>query len=147
MSDPSDEQALRPLHALLGAWSLELRHPAFTDTVVAGEASFEWLEGERFLLQRSTNEHPDFPDSLSVIGVTDGEQSMHYFDSRGVFRIYLWSFDDDGRWRISRDDPGFSQRFRGSFEDGDNTLAGRWQLSRDNDTWDDDLEITYRRTA
>ncbi|MGH2837694.1 MAG: hypothetical protein ACRDJY_05005 [Thermoleophilaceae bacterium] len=46
---------------------------------------------------------------------------------------------------IVGDAPGFSQRFAGRFaEDGD-TISGVFELSRDDETWDDDLEITYRR--
>jgi hypothetical protein len=55
------------------------------DTVVPGRITVEWLEGENFLLHRARNDHPDFPDSISVIG--DSEEgadslTMHYFDSR-----------------------------------------------------------------
>jgi hypothetical protein len=40
--------------------------------------------------------------------------------------------------------PWFSQ-FTGSFADGGDTIASRWQLCRDDIHWDDDLPITYRR--
>ena len=53
----------------------------------------------------------------------------------------------DGVLRISRDAPGFSQRFEGTFADDGDTLEGVWELSRDDSTWDDDLRITYRRAA
>ena len=146
MSEHAQQSTLEPLQALVGEWTLELTHPAFEGTVVSGRCTFEWLEGESFLLQRSRNDPPDFPDSLGVIGVPEGELSMHYFDSRGVFRVYGMRFDD-GVWKIWRDEPGFSQRFSGSFgEDGD-TISGQWQLSRDDETWDDDLAVTSRRVA
>jgi hypothetical protein len=38
-----------------------------------------------------------------------------------------------------------SQRFSGTFEDEGDTIAGLWSLSRDNTTWDDDVQITFRR--
>jgi hypothetical protein len=53
---------------------------------------------------------------------------------------------DDG-WEIARDAPEFSQRLIVKFEDDDNAMAGRSKLSRDDKTWQDDLEITYRRAA
>jgi hypothetical protein len=97
-----------------------------------------------FVIQRSEANHPDFPDSISVIGPVDERLAMYYFDSRGVHRVYEMSFDDEVL-RIWRDAPSFSQRFEGRLTDDAYTLAGVWKLSRDDRTWDDDLEITYRR--
>ena len=102
------------------------------DTVVRGRASYEWLEGGRFLIQRAVNEHPDFPDSLAVIGVMEGEDdlSMHYFDSRGVHRVYAIGFD--GReLTLERDAPGFAQRGSAKLSEDRSTLAGVWQLNED----------------
>jgi hypothetical protein len=137
---------LEPLTALVGSWTIEATHPAFPSTLVGGQADFEWLEGERFLLQRSRTDHPEFPDSLIVFGADENELAMHYFDSRGVHRVYGVSFVD-GVWRMWRHAPGFSQRFNGTFEDDGDTIAGLWRLSRDDATWDDDLQITFRRKA
>ena len=63
--------------------------------MVRGRTTFEWLEGGRFLIQRAVNDHPDFPDSICVIGVMEGDDdlSMQYFDSRGVHRVYAIGFD------------------------------------------------------
>jgi hypothetical protein len=52
---------------------------------------------------------------------------------------------DGGVLRIWRDHPGSSQRFTGTFEDAGDTIAGLWELSRDGESWDDDLAITFRR--
>ena len=128
------------LNALVGTWTGEARHPAFPGVTVPVRATFEWLEGEHFLIWRWRMDHPDFPDSLSVIG--SGE--LHYFDSRGVQRVYEVAVS--GReWRMSRDAPGFSQRFAGTLSDDGDTLSGLWRLSRDGETWEDDLEIVFRR--
>jgi hypothetical protein len=134
------------LNAFVGRWTTEATHPAIPGTVVHGEAVFEWLEGEKFLINHSRNEHADFPDSISVIGTVDERMAMYYFDSRGVHRVYEMSLDEDG-WRVWRDAPGFSQRLEGRFADDGNSLTGLWKLSRDDSTWDDDLEITYRRVS
>ncbi|MEO8577436.1 MAG: hypothetical protein ABI556_12070 [Gemmatimonadales bacterium] len=64
--------------------------------------------------------------------------------SRGVFRIYESAIDDIS-WPWWRGAPGFSQRFTGTLADGNSTIAGLSQLSRDNVHWDDDPKITYRR--
>ncbi|HTU60328.1 MAG TPA: hypothetical protein VMF89_17880, partial [Polyangiales bacterium] len=122
----------------------------------------EWLEGQSFLIHRARSDHPDFPDSISIIGATDQDRvdektrevaassqsklTMHYFDSRGVFRVYEVSADAE-TLRFARLAPGFSQRFTGTFADGGDSLVGRWQVSTDDKSWDDDLRITYRRSA
>jgi hypothetical protein len=136
---------LEALNALVGQWTTEATHPSFQGTVVQGRVEVEWLEGEQFLIHRAWSDHPDFPDSISVIGVTE-ELSMHYFDSRGVHRVYRVGASE-AEWRIWRDAPGFSQRFTGRFSDGGDTLSGVWELSQDDSTWADDLEITYRRAG
>jgi hypothetical protein len=154
------EPRLEPLNRLVGRWTTESTHPMVPGIVVHGTATIEWLEGERFLMQRAHMDHPDFPNSTAIIGFTDrdrvdhatggaapaGERplSMHYYDSRGVFRAMQASIDDES-WRIWRNDPGFSQRFTGTFADGGDTIVGRWQLCEDDVHWNDDLQITYRR--
>jgi hypothetical protein len=141
---------------LVGSWSTEATHPTVPGTTVSGGAEVQWLEGEQFLIFRAHNDHPDFPDSISIIGETDGLR-WHYFDSRGVHRIYEMRVTDDS-WEIGRDAagrdepeigrgaPAFSQRLTVTFEDDDNTMAGRSKISYDNETWQDDLQITYRRS-
>jgi hypothetical protein len=129
---------------LVGAWMTEATHPAVPGTTVTGTADVQWLEGERFLIFRSHNDHPDFPDSISILGDTDGLR-WHYFDSRGVHRILELRVTDDG-WELARDAPEFSQRLTVTFEDDDTTMEGLAKLSSDNETWQDDLQITYRRS-
>ena len=128
--------------ALVGDWTTEMTHPSMPGTVVHGKSVFELLEGEKFLIQRSRTDHPDFPDSLSVIGEFDDGTQMHYYDSRGVYRVYEASMSDDVL-RFSRDEPGFAQRFEGAVDD--NSITGLWKLCRDGENWADDLAITYRR--
>jgi hypothetical protein len=60
------------LEAWVGEWETEATHPMLPDTVVPGRITVEWLEGEKFLLHRARNDHPDLPDSISVIGDTRG---------------------------------------------------------------------------
>jgi hypothetical protein len=131
---------------LVGAWTFEATHPMFPSTVVHGRMTYEWLEGERFLVQRSSNDHPDFPDSLSVIGFAEDELTVHYFDSRGVFRIYRIAMEGE-TLRMWRDEPGFSQRIEGTLSGDGSTLTLVGQLSRDDETWEDDLATTFTRAA
>lgn len=160
MPDTS-EPALKPLERLVGSWSTEATHPALPGVVVHGTVRVEWLEGERFLIHRARTDHPDFPDSISIIGFTERDRvdagasalsaahdnqplCMHYFDSRGVFRVYGVSFGAES-WRIWRNAPGFSQRFSGTLAQSGRTILGRWQSCEDDVHWQDDLQITYHR--
>src|SRR4029453_5347338 len=98
--------------------------------------------------QRAANEHPDFPDSLSVIGVMEGESdlSMQYFDSRGVHRVYAVAFD--GReLTLTRDEPGFAQRLSATLSDDGSTFEGVWQLNQDDQGYRADLAFTFRRAS
>ena len=149
---------LKLLDQLLGHWITEATHPAMPGVVVHGTADVEWLEGQKFLIVRSRTDHPDFPDAISVIGHMDQDRAdekeeaipedspmrMHYFDSRGVFRIQETSIDNES-WKWWRIVHGFSQRFTGTFKDGGNTIDGISQLRRDDVNWVDDLKITYHR--
>jgi hypothetical protein len=130
---------------LVGRWATEATHRALPGTVVSGQATFEWLEDQRFLIQRSHYDHPELPDAIAVIGIIDGKPSMHYFDPRGVHRVFAVDITAD-TWRFWNDAPGFSQRFTGTFSDGDDAINGDVELSRDDGaTWEHDLAITYRR--
>ena len=115
---------------------------------IRGTSTFEWLDGQRFVIWRSHYDHPQIPDAITIIGVTDGQLSMHYFDQRGVYRVYAASLDQ-AEWRYWRDAaaPDFSQRFTGTFSDDGNTITGRGQLSQDGSTWEDDLALNYQRVA
>ena len=152
---------LEPLDRLVGTWDTEGTHPAFPGVLVRGTVTVEWLEGKSFLIHRGHVDHPDFPDSISIIGLTDQDRvhkasaaahavadgrqlSLHYYDSRGVFRLFDASADDQS-WRFWRNAPGFSQRFTGTFADGGDVIVGVTQLCEDDVTWKDDLLITYRR--
>ena len=151
------DPALQSLDRLVGDWTTEATHPAMPGVIVRGSVTVEWLEGERFLIHRARTDHPDFPDSISLIGMTGHDRvdarsdssnastlHMHYYDSRGVFRAFEASVSNQA-WRYWRHAPGFSQRFTGAFSDDGNTIVGRSELCRDDVHWVDDLQITYRR--
>jgi hypothetical protein len=146
MDEPDITAKLEPFQALIGEWAIEMTHPMVADTIVRGRAIYEWLEGGRFLVQRAVNEHPDFPDSLCVIGVMEGEEdiSMQYFDSRGVHRVYAIGFDGT-ELTLKRDAPGFAQRARAKLSDDGTVLSGVWQLNEGDRGYRDDLAFTYRR--
>jgi hypothetical protein len=146
MEQEARSPELEAFDPLVGNWAQKATHPMVPGTVVSGLMSYEWLEGRRFLIQRSSMEHPEFPDSISVIGSIDSEDGLasHYFDSRGVFRVYRTTMEGD-TMRLWRDAPGFSQRLEAKLGDGGSTLSGVWQLSRDGETWNDDLAVAWTR--
>ncbi len=110
--------------------------------------TFEWLAGRRFLIQRWEVDHPGAPDGIAIIGVDPGTGALrqHYFDSRGVARVYEMTFSDKV-WTLERlaAAPDFSQRFSGTLDDDGNTIAGVWQHLSDGADWQDDFALTYTR--
>jgi hypothetical protein len=138
------DPALEPFDALIGTWATEATHPMLPGVVVPGSITFEWLEGGRFLVQRSRNEHELFPDAICVTGAPEAGEGlvMEYFDSRGVRRTYGISLED-GVLRMWREAPGFDQRF--SAQLGHDGFEGVHQLAETPGDWKDDLKVTYRR--
>ena len=124
--------------ALIGSWATEATHPMLDGVVVPGRTTYEWLEGGKFLIQRSSNDHQQFPDSISVIGGGVKE----YFDSRGVRRTYGISLED-GVLREWGEFPEFAQRYEATI--GPDAFEGLWQMARTPGDWRDDLRVTYRR--
>jgi hypothetical protein len=131
---------------LVGSWNTQGSHPLLPGEDITGQATFEWLDGHKFLIWRSHYEHPQIPDAIAVIGSIDDQLLMHYFDFRGIHRVYEVAFDDN-QWRYWRDDPGFQQSFTATFSDDGDTMAGQGRMNRDDAGWEDDLALTYRRST
>jgi len=149
MTAPRDASALEPL---IGSWSLHVDLPGADIPEVPARATFEWLFGRAFVLQTDTVEHPDAPDGHIVIApdpARPGGFLQHYFDSRGVVRIYEMSFD--GReWVLLRQKADFSplhfaQRYVGRVSDDGDTIDGQWEIDEDGSGWRTDFRLTYHR--
>ena len=124
------------LDALVGTWEIRT---SYTE-VPPGRVEFEWALDGAFLLGRSTMEKP-FPNGLMVMTPT----LQHYFDSRGVTRLYEMSIDG-GTWTLTRDDPDpFPQRFTGTFSPDGQTIDGVWE--KQDPDWQVDFTGTYTRIA
>jgi len=136
---------MESLEALVGEWTVEVVMPG-GDDVLPGEMSVEWLEGGGYLIQRSTMEDPRFPRAVTVIGPDrSGEMIVqHYFDSRGVARVYEITLEN-GVLELSRDDEDFAQRFTGRFTDDGSAIEGAWERTEPDGTWVHDFDTTYRR--
>jgi hypothetical protein len=138
--------ALEPFHVLIGSWSTTGTHGQDPDTILHGNTSFEWLENGAFLLMRSEIDDPRFPSTIAIIGSDDaeGEYYMLTFDERGVSRKYEVSLHDNV-WKWWRNAPGFLQRYEGTIEDGGSSIVTKGELSKDGQSWQKDLDLTYKR--
>jgi hypothetical protein len=138
---------IRRLEALLGEWSIEATFPSAPPSGPIGRVVFEWMVGERFLVERWAVDVPEAPDGLAIIGFDDDRELylQHYFDSRGVARVYEMSLGDR-IWRLWRDAPGFSQRFAGAFSDDGDVIEGQWEISEDGERWRHDFDLRYTRS-
>jgi hypothetical protein len=108
-SDARDARTrtLERLSPLIGEWSLETS--VAPPGAVRARSVVEWGPGRRLLLQRTEIDHPDAPDGLWVIAAeSDGDRyNGHYFDSRGIVRLYAMTFDG-GMWTLLREAPDFT---------------------------------------
>lgn len=155
----SSGEPLEALEPLVGEWSMvpELRDISSELATAAAQVrdagapvSFEWLAGRRFLIQRWEVPVPEAPDGIAIIGADperEGGYRQHYFDSRGVARVYRMSFEDQV-WKLWREQPDlspldFSQRFTGTLSDDGKTIDGAWEICHDGKTWELDFRLTY----
>jgi hypothetical protein len=156
MEQDAEDPAIRRLAALVGEWSMV---PEFDEAPQADSGArvhFEWMPGNRFLLQRweiPALDPREMPASgIAVIGAdpeSPGNFLQHYFDSRGVARVYKMSFRE-GVWKLWRDSPDFSpldfsQRYTGTLSDDGQTISGAWEICHDGTTWEHDFDLTYTK--
>jgi hypothetical protein len=146
MDQPTAEEALKELEPLLGEWALDARSPDGEPWPGEARASFEWYESRAHLVARSTVDLPAAPDTISIIGcdAANGTYFQLYSDDRGVCRVFQMSIGD-GEWRLWREGAPFPQRFTGRFEDGGNTIMGRWEKAEDGTKYETDFDLIYRR--
>jgi hypothetical protein len=144
-----DEHSKR-LEPFLGEWTMQVAFPG-ASPLTGGRVVFEWMAGERFLIERWDVPVPEAPDGLAIIGFDEGRGTFlqHYFDSRGIARVYEMSLED-GVWKLWRDSPDFSpldfaQRYTGTFSDDGKSIVGRWEIAHDGSTWEHDFDLTYIR--
>ena len=153
MADQAKETAgkLRPF---IGEWALEMV-PAGGEPSgdVGARASFEWLPGEQWLIQRWTVPIPEAPDGIAIIGYDQGRGTLlqHYFDSRGVARVYEMTLEN-GVWTLERTKGDFSpyefaQRFEGRFSEDGKRIEGTWLIAEDEQNYKKDFDLNYIRVS
>jgi hypothetical protein len=151
MEEDERSDRLERLDVLVGQWRIEVpAWPLPPELADAARTSFEWTLGGAFLLQRSSVPVPEAPDGLSLMVPDAGDGYIqHYFDSRGIARIYAMAFD--GReWTLERHSADvspltFHQRWLATFSADRDTIQGRWEKSPDGRDWELDFELTYHR--
>jgi hypothetical protein len=139
---------IEALEPLIGDWTLE----ASFENAEPGRATFEWALDRQFVIERS--EAPDpAPNGLVIMAWDEGRGGylQHYFDSRGVVRLYDMTFQN-GVWTLTRTKPdftplSFSQRYIGTLSEDGKTIAGQWEASDDGTAWKLDFELKYTRVG
>jgi hypothetical protein len=146
-------EALERLDVFVGEWVLEAPFPG------EGRSRFEWGVGRQFLLQRTEVSVPQAPSSLAIVAadLQTGAYTQHYYDSRGVVRLYAMTLGD-GVWTLTREAADFTplefqQRYQGTFSADGNTISGAWEKRSPGGgagvggQWEHDFGLTYHRVA
>ena len=127
------------LDRLLGSWALTMQH-AELPGLVSGRQRYERVLDDAFLILRWSYDLRDFPDAIAMLN----DSECHYFDVRGVIRVFDFAIDDAG-WSMVRIDDEFSQRFVGRFR-GTDTIDCVGERSGDRGaTWQHDFTMELRR--
>jgi hypothetical protein len=108
-------ETLARLGVFVGEWVLEARFPGgeaapsiAKEDGAQARSQFEWALDGQFLLQRTEVPVPEAPDSLTIVSVDleTGAYTQHYYDSRGVVRLYAMTFAG-GVWTLTRESADF----------------------------------------
>jgi hypothetical protein len=127
------------LDALIGAWNITMQHVAMGQPV-AGHQRYERVLDQAFVMLHWTFDHQEFPDALALLD----ERTFHYFDVRGVTRVFDFEIGTLG-WVMTRRGDDFWQRCAATFVDA-KTMEGAGENSHDAGvTWQHDFTITYSR--
>jgi hypothetical protein len=149
----SRADALARLDIFVGDWAVQAHFPSLEPSAggVMARSRFEWALNGQFLVQHTEVPIPEAPDSLAIVGPDPraGGYLQHYYDTRGVARLYAMSFAG-GLWTLTRESPDFSpldfrQRFTGTFSEDGNTITGAWETSHDGGGWEHDFTLSYHR--
>jgi len=127
------------LDRLLGTWNFTMSHSALSEPV-SGRQRYERVLNGAFVMLHWAYDHPEFPDAIAMLD----ERAYHYFDVRGVTRVFDLAIDDSG-WAMIRRDEDFWQRSAGRFR-GTDAIDGKGENSFDaGHTWQHDFSMSYAR--
>ena len=139
---------LAALDVFVGEWIAQVEVP----DAPPGRSTFEWDLRGTVLVERALSPLPEYPDGLMIITPTADGYLQHYFDSRGVTRIY-WMTLTDRMWTLVRTEPDFtplefSQRYVGMIAEDGLRIEGTWQTSTDGgQSWQVDIPLSYTRVG
>lgn len=146
MEPDGRDDRLAALDFFVGEWIEQVEIP----NAPPGRTIFEWDLKGSFLIQRAISPLPEYPDGLMIISLTPDGYLQHYFDSRGVARLYRMSLE--GRtWTLYRTEPDFTplefaQRYVGTISGDGNRIEGSWETSYDDgQSWELDFQLSYTR--
>ena len=137
---------LAAFEPFMGTWTTVGSHSMMPGITLHGRTVFEWHEGGALLCVRSEIEEAGIPSAIALIGSDDAAETytMLYFDERAVSRRFEVAIEG-AVLRYWRTVPGFSQRYELTVASDGDTLRGVSSLSKDDATWEQDLELTYTR--
>jgi hypothetical protein len=151
MPDQVQNPAQAELEPFIGEWTMEIAFPGHDPIDGGATVSFEWMPGGWFIVERWEIPLPEVPGGTAVIGWDKGRETLlqHYFDSRGVARVYEMSVED-GIWKLIRTEPDFSpldfsQRYTGKFRADGKTIVGTWEIKHPGKDWELDFHLTYKK--
>jgi hypothetical protein len=132
------------LSPFIGRWTMHAEWPS-GDTMDPGELEFSWLGNTQEWLVQRWNYEPPFPSGVALMGWDEGRGTLlqHYFDDRGVARVYTMSFD--GRvWEMSRTSGDFSEF---EFSEDGTTNEGECTIQHPGQDWETDFHVVYTRVG
>lgn len=143
-------EMMERLGFFLGTWTVEVTHPHLQPNPIVGNTKFEWMD-ETYIIQRTHIDKAEFPSSTIIYDwdSASGNYVQHYFDTRGVTRLYQMSFEG-GIWKLWRDAADFSpldflQRFIGEIDESGNVIESVWEQSEDGVDWKHDFKLHFKR--
>ncbi|MDN7242824.1 hypothetical protein QWY14_13505 [Planococcus sp. N028] len=150
MSASNRDEMMKKLDFFIGHWDMEVTHPHIQPNPILGHSSIEWME-EKYIIQRIQINKSEFPSSTTIYDwdAKMDQYVMHYFDSRGVTRLYQMTLGD-GVWKWWRDKADFSslkffQRSTGKVDETGTVIESILEKSDDGINWEHDFKTVYRK--
>lgn len=157
MTDDALRKQNERLEPLIGVWRMAVVMPGQEAPEeppdIGARVTFDWMGEKAFVLERWHVPMPEAPDGLAVLGWDEGRGIFlqHYFDERGIARVYELSLDA-GVWKMERIKPDFSpfefsQRFTGTISADGSRISGTWEIAEDHKNWKKDFDLIYNRVS